>query len=68
MTPTKRLIRSRQTLARYKAARAAGEPINDVAIWTREVVELRKIAAEHPAKAETIAKLIGQWEVLILEG
>lgn len=65
MTPEEadaRIIKSRQTLHRYRAMMESGiVPHADLGIMNGEISLLIDIAEQVPAKADKIASLIGQW-------
>ena len=63
---TQRIILSRTTLARYQRMAAEGVfPAGDAGLIAAEVAVLRKMAADYPNKAETLADLIEKWEGLL---
>lgn len=60
------IIRSRQTLYRYKAMVEAGQlPVNDMGLMNDELELLESIADRHPAKEAKIVKLGEDWLALM---
>lgn len=61
-----RIILSRRTFHRYDAMMAAGEvPAHDLQMMSDEILELERIAEEHPIKAEKVYRLAEHWMRLI---
>lgn len=61
-----RIIASRQTLQRYKAAVAAGlVPVQDMGLMNDELDLLERIADRCPAKRDKIIRLGEEWLFLM---